>query len=255
MNSQLSGPQLIQLKNAVVEDFDASNWRELGALTNTLEQVERHPRFLRSLSWGDDDYDGLALTFLRKMIGPNDENLAVVQEYVAKKCTNSGENVSSEENDGRKIIFSPSIFQIPNESVNPNLISVMMPFGPELSPVYESIKKASTEAGFSCKRADDIWDHSTIIQDVFSLIFQSYIVVCDFTGKNPNVFYEAGIAHTLGKHVVPITQSANDIPFDLKHHRFATYLNNGEGREKLMEELTTRFITLADKRQLSSPWL
>lgn len=248
MNSQLSGPQLIQLKNAVVEDFDASNWRELGALTNTLEQVERHPRFLRSLSWGDDDYDGLALTFLRKMIGPNDENLAVVQEYVAKKCTNSGENVSSEENDGRKIIFSPSIFQIPNESVNPNLISVMMPFGPELSPVYESIKKASTEAGFSCKRADDIWDHSTIIQDVFSLIFQSYIVVCDFTGKNPNVFYEAGIAHTLGKHVVPITQSANDIPFDLKHHRFATYLNNGEGREKLMEELTTRFITLADKR-------
>lgn len=253
MNSQLSGPQLIQLKNAVVEDFDASNWRELGALTNTLEQVERHPRFLRSLSWGDDDYDGLALTFLRKMIGPNDENLAVVQEYVAKKCTNSGENVSSEENDGRKIIFSPSIFQIPNESVDPNLISVMMPFGPELSPVYESIKKASTEAGFSCKRADDIWDHSTIIQDVFSLIFQSYIVVCDFTGKNPNVFYEAGIAHTLGKHVVPITQSANDIPFDLKHHRFATYLNNGERREKLMEELTTRFITLADKRQLSSP--
>jgi len=68
MNSKLSGPQLVQLKNSVVEDFDASNWRELGALTNTLEQVENHPRLLRSLSWGDDDYDGLALTFLRKMM-------------------------------------------------------------------------------------------------------------------------------------------------------------------------------------------
>ncbi len=253
MNSKLSGPELIQLKNAVVADFDSSNWRELGALTNTLDQVENHPRLLRSLSFGDDDYDGLALTFLRRMIGSNDENLSVVQDYVAKKCTNSGENVSSEENGGRKIIFSPSIFQIPNESVDTNLISVMMPFGQELSPVYESIKQASANAGFVCRRADDIWDHSTIIQDVFSLIFQSYIVVCDFTGKNPNVFYEAGIAHTLGKHVVPITQSANDIPFDLQHHRYAVYLNNNEGREKLMDELASRFSTLAGKRQQSLP--
>lgn len=255
MNSKLSGPQLIQLKNVVVADFDASNWRELGALTNTLDQVESHNRLLRSLSWGDDDYDGLTLTFLRKMIGPNDENLDVVQDYVSKKCTNSGENVSSEESDGRKIVFSPSIFQIPNGSIDSNLISVMMPFGQELSPVYESIKEASAKAGFKCKRADDIWNHSTVIQDVFSLIFHSYVVVCDFTGKNPNVFYEAGIAHTLGKHVVPITQSAGDIPFDLQHHRYAIYLNNGEGRDKLRDELTSRFSTLASKLQQASTWL
>ena len=255
MNSKISGPQLIQLKNEVVADFDASNWRELGALTNTLDQVESHPRLLRSLSWGDDDYDGLALTFLRKMIGSNDENLGVVQDYVSKKCTNSGENVSSEETDTRKIVFSPNIFQIPNGSIDFNLISVMMPFGPQLSPVYESIKEASKKAGFECKRADDIWDNSTVIQDVFSLIFQSYIVVCDFTAKNPNVFYEAGIAHTLGKHVVPITQTAGDIPFDLQHHRYLLYLNNGEGREKLKEELTSRFSTLAAKRQQIPTWL
>lgn len=249
MISKISGPQLVQLKNLVVEDFNDSNWRELGALTNTLHEVESHPRLLRSLSWGDPDYDGLALTFLRKMIGQNDENLAVVQDYVAKKCSSSGENISSEQTEGRKIVFSPAIFAIPVESVNQNLISVMMPFQSELSIVYETIKEASKVAGFSCIRVDDIWDHSTVIQDVFSLIFQSYIVVCDFTGKNPNVFYEAGIAHTLGKHVVPITQSEQDIPFDLKHHRYAKYLNNGEGLEKLKQDLIFRFLVLADKRQ------
>lgn len=238
----------MQLKNAVIQDFDSSNWRELGALTNMLDEVERHPRLLRSLSFGDEDYDGLALTFLRKMIGTNYENLKIVQDYIARKCTNSGENISSIDDGGRKIVFSPSIFSIPAEPINPNLVSVMMPFSADLAHVYESIKQASRNAGFECMRADDIWDHSTIVQDVFSLIFKSYIVVCDFTGKNPNVFYEAGIAHTLGKHVVPITQSANDIPFDLKHHRFATYLNNGEGREKLKRELTSRFLTLAEKR-------
>lgn len=253
MKSKISGPQLVQLKNTVVKDFDSSNWRELGALTNTLDDVENHSRLLRSLSWNDSDYDGLALTFLRKMIGQNDENLKVVQEYVTKKCTNSGEDISSEQSEGRKIVFSPTIFDVPNELVDSTLVSVMMPFQSELSAVYETIKEASREAGFSCRRADDIWDHSTVIQDVFSLIFQSYIVVCDFTGKNPNVFYEAGIAHTLGKHVVPITQSEHDIPFDLKHHRFAKYLNNGEGLQKLKQDLVSRFSTLAERHNLT--WL
>ena len=247
MKSKISGPELIQMKNSVIKDFDASNWRELGALTNTLDEVESHPRLLRSLSWRDPDYDGLSLIFLRRMIGPNDENLLVVQDYVSRKCSNTGENVSSEQSDGRKIVFEPNIFEIPNKPVDSSLISVMMPFRPELSVVYETIKEAAGTAGFYCKRVDDIWDHSTVIQDVFALIFESYIVVCDFTGKNPNVFYEAGIAHTLGKHVVPITQSESDIPFDLQHHRYAKYLNNGEGLELLKKDLASRFKTLAAK--------
>ena len=246
MSSKLSGQELVELKNSVVEDFNASNWRELGALTNMYDQVDNHSRLLRSLSFGDDDYDGLALQFLRRMIGENDENLKTVKDYVNKKCTISGENISSEKTDKRKIVFSPTIFDVPTDPVDPKSISVMMPFQSDMSDVYKTIKKASKEAGFSCKRADDIWKHSTVIQDVFSLIFQSNIVVCDFTGKNPNVFYEAGIAHTLGKFVVPITQSKDDIPFDLKHHRYAMYLNNSEGLLKLKNDLTDRFLTLAD---------
>lgn len=249
MQSRLSGPELIQLKNAVVEDFDDSNWRELGALTNTIDEVERHPRLLRSLSWGDPDYDGLALVFLRKMIGPNDENLGVVLKYVQAKCQNSGEDVSSEKQVGRKIVFSPNIFSIPEDPVDPQLISVMMPFNPVFTGVYSAISGAASSAGFTCKRVDNIWNHSTVIQDVFSLIFQSFIVVCDFSGKNPNVFYEAGIAHTLGKHVVPITQSEQDIPFDLQHHRYAKYLNNSEGLETLKQELYSRFVTLDGMRR------
>ena len=195
MHSKLTAPELIQLKNSVVEDFGESHWRELGVLTNTLDEVENHQRLLRSLSWGDPDYDGLALTFLRKMIGSNDENLDVVINYVAQKCTNSGEDVSSEKTIGRKIVFSPSIFSIPSDPVDPNLISVMMPFSSDFNNVYSAISSAAISAGYTCKRVDDIWNHSTVIQDVFSLLFQSFIVVCDFSGKNPNVFYEAGIAY------------------------------------------------------------
>ena len=90
-----------------------------------------------------------------------------------------------------------------------------------------------------------IWENPAVIQDVVSLIDRSRIVICDCSGRNPNVFYEAGIAHTLGRETILITQSADDIPFDLSHLRYVAYLNNGEEREKLKEQLRVRFESIA----------
>ncbi|AJJ10633.1 hypothetical protein CH64_119 [Yersinia rohdei] len=251
MTSKLSGTELLKLQKLILANFNTSNWQELAALTNYLDEVDNHPRLLRSLSFGDDDYNGLALTFLKKFIGLNDENLDVVKHYIFSECESSGEDISSNKSTGRKVVFSPDVFNLPDEDIDPNLVSVMMPFNPSLSQVYNSIQSAARRQRFSCSRADDIWESSTIIQDVFSLIFRSFIVVCDFSGKNPNVFYEAGIAHTLGKHVIPITQSENDIPFDLQHHRYIKYLNNSEGLIQLENDLYSRFLTLNKKRKIS----
>ena len=243
-----TGKQLVALKNQIAAGFSDSNWRELGALTETLDMIERHPRLLRSLSWGDEDYDGHALTVLKDMIDVDPQNHAIIRDYVSRHCPESGEYISSHDEDQRKITFTPTTFKVPDITPKTDLISVMMPFDIAMSSVYKAIQSAAKATGFVCKRADDIWDDSTVIQDVFSLIFESYIVVCDFSGRNPNVFYEAGIAHTLGKHVVPITQNPDDIPFDLRHDRYARYLNNSEGRKALETDLKTRFQTLAGKR-------
>ena len=253
MDSVAIGKQIIALKNQVVDGFNDSHWRELGLMTGFQDRVNNHPRLLRSLSWGDEDYEGLALEFLQQMVNADPANLGVITEFVQSKCPEAGEFISSEDNNLRRIVFTPLVFDVPQGSVDYNLVSAMMPFSGGFSPVYDSIKNASAQNGFDCKRADDIWDNSTVIQDVFSLIFASYIVVCDFTGKNPNVFYEAGVAHTLGKHVIPITQSADDIPFDLRHHRYLAYLNNAEGRAELQQKLAERIATLASRRR-SLPW-
>jgi len=69
-------------------------------------------------------------------------------------------------------------------------------------------------------------------------------VVVDFSGKNSNVMYETGIAHTLGKHVVPITQAMADVPFDLQPHRALVYLGNAEGIAAMKKELSKRLATL-----------
>lgn len=139
----------------------------------------------------------------------------------------------------------PTVFQIPeHENIDPALVSAMMPFNSGFKAVYRSIREAAEEAGMQCMRADDIWENASIIQDVVSLIDRSRIVVCDCSGRNSNVFYEAGIAHTLGRDVVLITQSENDIPFDLRHLRYIPYLNNREGRVAMKKELLARMQTL-----------
>lgn len=142
---------------------------------------------------------------------------------------------------------TPSQFRIPAQPiVNLNQLSAMMPFGQSFTEVYGVIQAAATENAMACNRADDIWENPAIIDDVAALIDRSSIVVVDCTGKNPNVFYELGLAHAWGKEVIIITQNAADIPFDLQHIRHIQYLNNNEGREDLSRKLSGRIRSLRE---------
>jgi len=139
----------------------------------------------------------------------------------------------------------PSVFKInEHENIEPTLASAMMPFDANFTRVYESISLAADGVQLRCKRADDIWENTAIIQDVVSLINRSRVVVCDCTGRNPNVFYEVGIAHTLGREVILITQNESDIPFDLRHLRYIKYHNNTEGHAALTKALQDRMRTI-----------
>lgn len=140
---------------------------------------------------------------------------------------------------------SPKIFSTDDiHRVEQDLISVMMPFSSEFRSVYDAISQMAISLNMRCLRADDIWENEAVIQDIVSLICRSSIVICDCSGRNPNVFYEAGIAHTLGKDVILIAQSEGDVPFDLRHLRYLPYLNNKEGRMNMVAELSKRVTTL-----------
>jgi len=146
------------------------------------------------------------------------------------------------------LLPSPTVFKLDNvEGVDDTLLSVMMPFAPQFDAVHATIQATAGALNMRCLRADDIWENEAIIQDVVSLINRSRIIVCDCTNRNANVFYETGIAHTLGRDVILITQSEADIPFDLRHIRYVIYLNNGEGRERLAERLRQRIQTLLEQ--------
>ena len=132
----------------------------------------------------------------------SEANLNLVRQRIDKARATKGLNVSSSpQPEAPALVFTPSVFSIPQAEPNQELVAIMMPFDAWFTLVAETIKQAAAKNRLRCRRGDDIWNNSVVVQDIFDLIYQSHIVVCDFTGRNPNVFYEAGIAHTLGRHL------------------------------------------------------
>lgn len=135
--------------------------------------------------------------------------------------------------------LSFSIFGSPNKKYTYGLF-VLMPFTSSLKPVYDDhIKKVAKTQNLSIARADDFFSQNSIMYEVWSAIAQASILIADCTGKNPNVFYEIGIAHTIGKPVILITQNQDDVPFDLRHIRYIHYEYTPSGMIKFENTLTT----------------
>lgn len=103
----------------------------------------------------------------------------------------------------------------------------IMPFGGWFDDYYETIYSPAIEnAGLRPFRADDIYTPGSITNDIWNYTKKSKLLLADLTDKNPNVFYELGLAHALAKPVILITEDVEDIPFDLRPLRVIKYDKN-----------------------------
>jgi hypothetical protein len=119
-------------------------------------------------------------------------------------------------------------------------VFVLMPFSQAQRPIYDDhLLKVINAAGLSAKRADDFFTTGHVITDVWRGIWSAKVVIADCTGRNPNVFYEIGVAHTIGRPVILITQSEDDIPFDLRHIRYIPYHYTPPGMSEFERRLAT----------------
>jgi hypothetical protein len=118
-------------------------------------------------------------------------------------------------------------------------IFVLMPFAAAPKPVYDDhILSVTKHLGIRCERADDFFSSESVIDEVWSAICNAKVCIADCTGRNPNVFYELGIAHTLGRPCVLIAQSVDDIPFDVRHRRAIVYSFTPRGMEEFEDTLS-----------------
>jgi hypothetical protein len=127
---------------------------------------------------------------------------------------------------------------------------VITPFGQPFDRYYLNIfVPAIRGAGLKPLRADSIFSPSTIMGDVWRFTREAVVVLADVTGKNPNVFYELGLAHAVGKPVVIVTNSLEDVPFDLKGLRVIEYDKQNEAWGTVLQEN----ISAAIKATLDDP--
>lgn len=133
---------------------------------------------------------------------------------------------------------TPELFKKTTSPIKLNSCFVLMPFRAEYDEIYQDIiKPLLEEMGYHCLRADEIYGSRAIVQDIWEHIQISGLIIADMTDRNPNVFYELGLSHACGKNVILITQSIEDVPFDLRHLRCVVYKQTLRGLIELKEKL------------------
>ncbi|MDB1090142.1 hypothetical protein PJ985_21535 [Streptomyces sp. ACA25] len=84
------------------------------------------------------------------------------------------------------------------------------------------IAPACEKYGISAVRADGIAHAGDINEQICRHVVESYLVVADVSGGNPNVMYELGLRHITGKPTIHIGE-AGQLPFDIASIRTVRY--------------------------------
>ncbi len=115
---------------------------------------------------------------------------------------------------------------------------VIMPFEPEFDNIYADLMVPALEsAGYEVRRADSAIDQQNILKDIVYSIDRADLIIAELTSLNPNVLYELGIAHGLLKPTVLLTQTIEDVPFDLRSYRMIVYSTRYDEVKELKDQL------------------
>lgn len=143
------------------------------------------------------------------------------------------------------IVPADPIWVTRNFKIDTTFCFALLPFQENFFCVYEeAILPAINGAGLRGMHAGEIFDNREIIEDIWESICTARLIIADVTGRNPNVFYELGVCHTLGKEVIVLTQSSVDVPFDIRHRRFIEYESNKLASLKTKLERTVKQVLL-----------
>jgi CheY-like chemotaxis protein len=119
---------------------------------------------------------------------------------------------------------------------------VAMPFGSAFDDLFLGIRACVEAAGYRCVRVDRQSFTKSIVDKIFEEIRKAKFVIFVAASQNPNAFYEAGFSVALEKEVITITDSYNNLPFDVRDRSALTY--NASALTVFFQELSGRLATI-----------
>ena len=130
---------------------------------------------------------------------------------------------------------------------------LLMPFRPEFAELHRVIVEAGTQVGVEVVRADDIFAGGVVVDQVRRQIYEADAVIAVCTDRNPNVFFELGLADPAHRPIL-VAKARDDLPFDIQHWRAQFY--GGDTPANNLETLGMRIQralteTLAEPRPVA----
>lgn len=132
---------------------------------------------------------------------------------------------------------------------------VLMPFSAEFDVVYEAIRSTVTACGIECFRADMRFEIGSAIESMVTDIVLADLIVADISRLNPNVLYELGVAHALGKPTILLSQdlaAGQHLPFDISQVLTVKYDPSLTAWTSEVEKVVRNFI--ASGKSHSNPF-
>lgn len=111
------------------------------------------------------------------------------------------------------------------------------PQNPELDDVLDAIKEGAKRCGVLAERVDEPQSNERITDRILESIRKAEFVIVDLTFSRPNVFYEAGYAHGIGKIPIYIAKDGTKLEFDLKDYPIIFFSNLKNLKDSLEKRL------------------
>jgi hypothetical protein len=105
---------------------------------------------------------------------------------------------------------------------------IAMPMDPEdhtFVDVLDAVKEAARRCGLNAERIDEPQSNERITDRILESIQRAEYVFVDLTNSRPNVFFEAGYAHGIGKIPIYFARQGTRIEFDLKDYPVLFFRN------------------------------
>ncbi len=128
-----------------------------------------------------------------------------------------------------------------NIEIRKNSAVFLTPFNEEGEYLFRDCQKILSNVDIFLQRTDNYVEKEDIMMNIVSLVVQSEIVIVNINGRNPNVYYELGIAHAIGKPTILLSETkfeSNDIAFDLRQKRIITYSSMHDLEQQLLYQIS-----------------
>jgi hypothetical protein len=127
-----------------------------------------------------------------------------------------------------------------NEAMDSGFIMMAMGVDGELENTYQVIKDECERVGINAIRIDEVESSGKITEEVQEMIEESEYLFVDLTYERPNVYYELGYSHGLGKKsekIVLMARHKTKLHFDIKTMRTIFYKDHDQLRRALRKRL------------------